>query len=344
MSDKYVDLTLTDGQNDFNIEKIMSENQNVVLLGVPGSGKSVLLQHFYEKHKNECEMVLVKQFVKMPVRIKDGAKYFLLDGFDELRCASTEKESKIYDVVAKLIEVEKKCHTLISCREMDWYGDNDDRALENNLSYPVKKVYIAPLSYEQKIDFADQYLDDVDKATSFKSKILNNREYQEILNVPQTLVMLLDLFRVHPDSVPTRKIELYEKIVKLSLEKKKTNLLEGVYNLSENEVFKYAGYIAFFYMISDFDEIENDKLLQISNNPDYKFECLKSVVELNIFENKGHKDFTHRTIAEYLCAYFLFNQKMKIDHCSEEELLKWLVSKNDKIPSELRAYMRGFAL
>lgn len=342
MSDKYVDLTLTDGQNDFNIEKIMSENQNVVLLGVPGSGKSVLLQHFYEKHKNECELVLVKQFVKMPVRIKDGAKYFLLDGFDELRCASTEKESKIYDVVAKLMEVEKKCHTLISCREMDWYGDNDDRALENNLSYPVKKVYIAPLSYEQKIDFADQYLDDVDKATSFKSKILNNREYQEILNVPQTLVMLLDLFRVHPDSVPTRKIELYEKIVKLSLEKKKTNLLEGVYNLSENEVFKYAGYIAFFYMISDFDEIENDKLLQISNNPDYKFECLKSVVELNIFENKGHKDFTHRTIAEYLCAYFLFNQKMKIDHCSEEELLKWLVSKNDKIPSELRGVYAWF--
>ena len=342
MSDKYVDLTLTDGQNDFNIEKIMSENQNVVLLGVPGSGKSVLLQHFYEKHKNECELVLVKQFVKMPVRIKDGAKYFLLDGFDELRCASTEKESKIYDVVTKLMEVEKKCHTLISCREMDWYGDNDDRALENNLSYPVKKVYIAPLSYEQKIDFADQYLDDVDKATSFKSKILNNREYQEILNVPQTLVMLLDLFRVHPDSVPTRKIELYEKIVKLSLEKKKTNLLEGVYNLSENEVFKYAGYIAFFYMISDFDEIENDKLLQISNNPDYKFECLKSVVELNIFENKGHKDFTHRTIAEYLCAYFLFNQKMKIDHCSEEELLKWLVSKNDKIPSELRGVYAWF--
>lgn len=342
MSDKYVDLTLTDGQNDFNIEKIMSENQNVVLLGVPGSGKSVLLQHFYEKHKNECELVLVKQFVKMPVRIKDGAKYFLLDGFDELRCASTEKESKIYDVVAKLMEVEKKCHTLISCREMDWYGDNDDGALENNLSYPVKKVYIAPLSYEQKNDFADQYLDDVDKATSFKSKILNNREYQEILNVPQTLVMLLDLFRVHPDAVSTRKIELYEKIVKLSLEKKKTNLLEGAYNLSENEVFKYAGYIAFFYMISDFDEIENDKLLQISNNLDYKFECLKSVVELNIFENRGRKDFTHRTIAEYLCAYFLFNQKMKIDRCSEEDILKWLVSKNGKIPSELRGVYAWF--
>lgn len=342
MSDKYVDLTLTDGQNDFNIEQIVSENQNVVLLGVPGSGKSVLLQHFYEKHKSECELLSVNEFVKMPVRIKDGAKYFLLDGFDELRCASIEKESKIYDVVAKLIEVEKKCHTLISCREMDWYGDNDDGALKKYLSYPVKKVYIAPLSQEQKNDFANQYLNDVDKITSFKSKILNNREYQGILNVPQTLVMLLDLFRVHSDAVPTRKIELYEKIVKLSLEKKKTNLLEGVYNLSENEVFKYAGYIAFFYMISDFDEIVNDKLLQISNNPDYKFECLKSVVELNIFENRGHKDFTHRTIAEYLCAYFLFNQKMKIDHYSEEDLLKWLVSKNGKIPSELRGVYAWF--
>lgn len=342
MLDKYVDLTLTDGQKNFDIEHLFTENRNVVLLGVPGSGKSFLLKHFYEKHKDECELLQVKQFVKMPVHVKDNTKYFLLDGFDELRCASTEKESKIYDVVAKLMEVENKCHTLISCREMDWYGDNDDSALEKYLSYPVKKVYIAPLSQEQKNNFANQYLDDVDKATSFKSKILNNIEYQEILNVPQTLVMLLDLFREHPDAVPTRKIELYEKIVKLSLEKKKTNLLEGAYNLSENEVFKYAGYIAFFNMISDFDEIENDKLLQISNNPDYKFECLKSVVELNIFENKGHKDFTHRTIAEYLCAYFLFNQKMKIDRCSEEDVLKWLVSKNGKIPSELRGVYAWF--
>ena len=342
MSDKYVDLTLTDGQNDFNIERIISENQNVVLLGVPGSGKSVLLQHFYKKHQSECELLSVKEFVKMPVRIKDGAKYFLLDGFDELRCASIEKESKIYDVVAKLMEVEKKCHTLISCREMDWYGDNDDGALEKYLSHSVKKVYIAPLSQKQKNDFVDQYLDDFEKATSFKSKILNNREYKEILNVPQTLVMLLELFREHSDVVPTRKIELYEKIVKLSLEKKNTNLLEDSYHLSENEVFKYAGYIAFFYMMSDFDEVENGKLLQISNRPDYKFECLKSVVELNIFENKGHKDFNHRTIAEYLCAHFLFNQKMKIDRCSEEELLKWLVSKNGKIPSELRGVYAWF--
>ena len=174
MLDKYVDLTLTDGQKNFDIEHLITENRNVVLLGVPGSGKSFLLKHFYEKHKDECELLQVKQFVKMRVHVKDNTKYFLLDGFDELRCASTEKESKIYDVVAKLMEVEKKCHTLISCREMDWYGDNDDGALEKNLSYPVKKVYVAPLSQKQKNDFADQYLDDVDKAVSFKSKILNS--------------------------------------------------------------------------------------------------------------------------------------------------------------------------
>src|SRR5574344_1716382 len=113
MSDKYVNLTLTDGQTDFSIEQVISDNRNVVLLGVPGSGKTILLKHFQKEHERECELVQVKQFVKMPVHIKDSTKYFLLDGFDELRCAATEKESKIYDIVPKLMEIEKKCHTLI---------------------------------------------------------------------------------------------------------------------------------------------------------------------------------------------------------------------------------------
>ena len=107
MSEKYIDLTLTDGQNDFNIEKVVVENQNVVLLGVPGSGKSILLQHFYEMHKKECELVSVKEFVNMPVCIKETTKYYLIDGLDELRCASKEKETVIYDIVVKLKELKK---------------------------------------------------------------------------------------------------------------------------------------------------------------------------------------------------------------------------------------------
>ena len=105
---------------------------------------------------------------------------------------------------------------------------NINKSTKETQTDPVKKRF--EIIQEQKNNFANQYLDDVCKATSFKSKILNNREYQEILNVPQTLVMLLDLFREHPDVVPTRKIELYEKIVKLSLEKKNTNLLEDFFH------------------------------------------------------------------------------------------------------------------
>src|SRR5574344_1748591 len=343
MSDKYVNLTLTDGQTYFSIEQVISDNRNVVLLGVPGSGKTILLKHFQKEHERECELVQVKQFIKMPVNIKDRTKDFLLDGFDELRCAATEKESKIYDIVPKLMEIEKKCHTLISCREMDWYGDNDDSALEKYLSYPVKKAYVSPLSRDQKNLFADKYLDDSKKATDFQTKILNNREYQEILNVPQTLVMLLDLFKEHSDTFPTRKIKLYEEYVRLSLEKKKTNLREGTYNLSEGDVFKYAGYIAYFYMISDLNDIEYGNLLQISDNPDYKFESLKLVVELNLFENKGHSNFIHRTIAEYLCAHFLYNQKILKENWSEDRVLELLVSKNGKIPSELRGVYAWFS-
>lgn len=337
MLKNYVDLTLTDGLKDFSIEDVVCDNKNVVLLGVPGSGKSVLLDHFYEIHKDECELVRVKEFVKMPIVVKPTTKFFLIDGLDELRCASKEKESVIYDVISKLKEIEKKCHTLISCREMDWYGDNDDVALQKYLAYSVKKVYIVPLSKDQKESFANLYLEDDAKSADFNSKILNNNENSELLNIPQTLVMLLELFKNknHPDEVPSKKIELYHKIVCLALEKKKTQLRESSC-LSEDEVFKYAGYIAYFYMLSDFNNLDDGNLLHISDSPKYGIEKLKQVTELNIFENKpGENDspckkFSHRTIAEYLCAYFLSK------NFSEEDSLQCLLSKNKKVPSELR--------
>ena len=94
---------------------------------------------------------------------------------------------------------------------MDWYGDNDDVALQKYLAYSVKKVYIVPLSKDQKESFANLYLEDDAKSADFKSKILNNNENSELLNIPQTLVMLLELFKNknHPDEVPSKKIELY---------------------------------------------------------------------------------------------------------------------------------------
>lgn len=335
MQIKYIELTLTDGEKNFLFEDLISKNNNVVLLGVPGSGKSVLLNHFYESHKDECELVRVKEFVKMPVLVKSTTKYFLIDGLDELRCASKEKESIIYDIVAKLKEIEEKCHTLISCREMDWYGDNDDAALQKYLTYPVKKAYVAPLSDEQKESFAKTFLEDKAESVKFISKVLGNNENSELLNIPQTLVMLLELYRDHPSEVPLKKIELYKKIVCLALEKKKTQLRESSC-LSEDEVFKYAGYIAYFYMFSDFDNLDDEYLQEISDSSKYEIEKLQQVTRLNIFDNKPNenstvnKKFSHRTLAEYLCAYFLSK------NCSEKDVLNWIVSKNKKIPSELR--------
>lgn len=343
MQNKYIDLTLTDGQQDFNLDQIFSENKNVVLLGVPGSGKSALLEHFREKHEEECELLSVKEFVKMNSSPKPTTKYYLLDGLDELRCASREKTSVIYDVVEKLRQIEGKCSTLISCREMDWYGDNDDPALVRYLTYPVKKVYIAPLSDEQKDSFVTSYLEDQEKIVDFRSKVIKNDGSKELLNVPQTLIMLLNLYKEHPEDIPARKIDLYERIVKLSLERKSAILLDKPFNLSEGEVFKYAGYIAYFYMMSDFDEISETNILKISNSSAFDVEKLKSVIELNLFEDKGSKRFYHRTIAEYLCAHFLFHQKIKIDHFSEDEILDWLLSSDKKrVPSDLRGVYAWF--
>lgn len=343
MSENYIDLTLTDCQNDFSIDQIFLNNKNVVLLGVPGSGKTFLLEHFRELHEDECELIRVKEFVKLSVQPKPSTKYFLLDGLDELRCSSREKESIIYDIVAKLKDIEEKCNTLISCREMDWYGDNDDAALEKYLTYPVKKVYVAPLSEEQRKSFVSSYLENSTEIADFESNVLGNVDSKELLNVPQTLTMLLKLYKRHPKNVPTRKMDLYECIVKLSLEQKKAILRDEPFNLSEQDIFKYAGYIAYFYMMSDFDEISESSLLKISESPIFDFEKLRSVIELNIFEDKGNKKFSHRTIAEYLCAHFLWCQKINVDHFSEDDVLDWLLSADKKrVPSDLRGVYAWF--
>ena len=344
MTKPYIDLSLFDGTEMSNIQTVLEKNRDVILLGVPGSGKTSLLNHFFTDHKKECELWKANEFASpLFSSVKESTKYLLIDGLDELRNASREKESVIYSIVAKLKVIENQCSILISCREIDWYGDNDDAALKKHLTSSFKRFYVSPLSEIQKEEFIDAYINDGEKKELFKKQILHQNYAKNLLNNPLTFRMMLELFETKPDEVPQNKMELYKKRVELSVEKAEQNLRNGVNILSTEDVFKYSSYIAFFYLISNIKSINNSVLEKISTEKDYSYDRLQEVCKLNIFE-RNDKDtteddfcFCHRTIAEYLCAYFLFFQKKNVENIPEDEIVAILTSKNgDKIPSELR--------
>ena len=344
MTMPYVDLSLSDGNEVVNLQTVLEKYKNVILLGVPGSGKSSLLNHFFASHESECELCKANEFTSaLFTDIKATTKYLLIDGVDELRNAAKEKESVIYGIAAKLKKIEGRCRILVSCREIDWYGDDDDGVLRKHLTSSFKKFFVSALSETQKEEFVDAYIDDAQQRMEFKEKFLHQEYAKKILSNPLTFRMLIELFLTKPNEIPHNKIELYRKRVELAIEKAKTNLRNGVNIFSTDEIFKYSSYIAYYYLMSDVDTINNSVLEEISTETDYPYNRLLEITKLNIFERSNKKSaendfcFCHRTIAEYLCACFLFFQKQQKDNISEEKIIKMLTSKDgNKIPSELR--------
>ena len=119
----------------FYLKDAIKNNELTVVLGAPGSGKSTILEKYKEEVEN-VDLVSIKRFLKLNVNITNETKVLLLDGLDEYRGVSNDKTFIIEELAAKLDVIKrtnKKIRIVISCREMDWYGENDRNALKNEL-------------------------------------------------------------------------------------------------------------------------------------------------------------------------------------------------------------------
>lgn len=330
---KFIDLSLKKvSENEKEICSLsdsIDKNKIIIILGAPGSGKSTILKKYESKNKKSFKYIKIKDFIKLNTKIEDTIEVLLLDGLDEYRVVSSDKTFVVTEIGHKLKELlntNQKLKVVISCREMDWYGEPDKNALKDEILYDVTLFNIQSLTKEQQSSMAD-ILNIQDK-----DKFLDKFQAKGFLDNPQMFWMLSEIWQNSHNEVSS-KTNLYEQFILQSRENNINHDKSAIY-IEEIELFKISGYLAFYYIFSGLDEFDESIINKIlDSEKGFSKDSILNVLKTKIFrENK----FIHRTIAEYLLANYINNCKLKDTSFINKNRVKSLFIKNNRIPTELR--------
>lgn len=327
MNDIFIDLSLKRFNDEklYSLETILKEVKCAILLGMPGSGKTTLLQHFEKINSANTEYFPIRDFGNISITLSPSTQYLLLDGLDEFRNTNADKISALTKIANQIQQIDREnLHIVISCREMDWFGDTDTNSLRRYLKTEATIFYVQPLNEDQKKRLADQ----LTLSDSF-IRLFNQSGF---LDNPQLFTMLAKLYQEKANIVLESKSELYRQFIAFTKEQNKGNTLNGINNIETDEFFKDAGYIAFYYMFAN-AFIDKTLLEEISSKEKgYLQDRLEIVIKSALF-SEGR--FIHRTIAEYLCAHFLYHQKIQKEKWSIDRI-KVLLAPQGIVFTELR--------
>jgi len=288
----FIKLYLNDIKDDY--KKIIEREDISVILGSPGSGKTKLMEHI----SNEFDGLYLKVFdfidiyeVDEIINMLKNKKLLCLDGFDEYRTSENSKSKALRVFAKKIKDLNKKIDikVIISCRELDWYGDSDEATLKNYLNKDIEIFKILPLNEQQIDEFSD--LKNIDNKQQFKEKFLDKGFLQtpQLFNIASTL----------QEENIANKIELFEKFILKAVNEE--NVEHQKLNLSNEDIFKYLGYLSFIFMFSDIKKFSDSVLRDIATD-EYKINILGRLVKNGkIFSNET---FIHRTIAEFLLGKY----------------------------------------
>gem|GEM_PF-1046879 len=336
---EYVDLKLIDinqeNQKNYIFTELLKESKTriVVVLGSAGSGKTTILKK-YQKNNQNSRYLSVKSFIKSNNFNKLKAKKIvLLDGLDEYRAVESDKSYvteelgvRIYELLEEKENIEK---VVITCRELDWFGDSDKNALKDGIDENVELYKIDILDYAKKLEFCNYY--EVDNREDF----LDTFAHYGFLENPQMFVMCLSLYK--NDGFKNKinsKSDLYRYFIENVREKNKNYKNNKLNSLTKKELFEYSGYLACYYILFEIDIFDSSSIEDIVSE-EFEQEKIEIVLKTNLFDNAS---FIHRTIAEYLCANFIYSYILK-EQCEgfTFERVKNLFIKNNRVFTELRA-------
>lgn len=184
--------------------ELFSEADAYVLLGAPGSGKTVEFQR--QAVVSEGHYVTARDFLTFDEDPAWNGVTLFIDGLDEQRAGRADGRTPLDAIRAKLARL--GCPRFrLSCREADWFGSNDRHHLKAvSPDHNVRVFHLDPLSEEDEAAILETKFG-IEDARVFIGKA-REQGVDELLINPQSLGMLARA--VADENWPSTRTETFE--------------------------------------------------------------------------------------------------------------------------------------
>lgn len=278
-----------------------------VLLGQPGSGKTRAFQK--EAKQLGCEYITARDFIALS-REEWRDKTLFIDGLDEVRAL---RENDPFDEIRSKLDQLKPPGFRIACREADWdVVDDRERLAKVSPGRDVKVLFLAEIEEEeiQKI-LINGYQMTPQESASFLQKV-KRAELTALIKNPQNLEMLV--LATKKRDWPETSSDIFKLACEwLLAEQNRVHNKADISQTPDSETFmRAAGSLCATLLLAGkegFAELKADA------DEDHPFigeldidetGLLPLVARMKLFVKPDkYIEYSHRTYAEYLSAYYL---------------------------------------
>ncbi len=283
-----------------------------IVLGEPASGKTYQLKE-HDKQNPKSQFFTLSTLRATDI-INNTIETVLIDSIDEALTSNNRKSlaRDLVEFIERCKEVNKQVRFVITCRHLEW--DNYFKQELKSIDKELREYELLPL------DRTDINILLKSKAIDEKTfwKFIEENFLEQMLGNIIIVNHLLDTFdNYNKESINYTTI--YSDIVKKSLIKKGDDRESLTKDISLERMILIASSV-FTYMLFNVKEsiLESDleiitsELYKVENSPIIYYELIL-VLNTEIFKKSGNEfTFSHKTIQEYLVAYFINSKEFDI--------------------------------
>ena len=283
------------------------ESDAYVLLGAPGAGKTTEFKH--EAEHAGGHYVTARDFLTFDDHPEWRDTTLFIDGLDEMRAGSPDGRTPL-DGIRRRLDALGRPRFRLSCRDADWFGDNDRAHLETvSGDGRVRVLRLEPLSDEgiRKLLNHDAGVEDAAQfiAAARESGI------GSLLENPQNLQMLADA--VAGGAWPTTRTGTFELACeKLVRETSSGHRIANPDDPPASELLDAAGRVCALQLICGLEgaaltDAAADDNFPVPERFGADAVALRRVLPSRLFERADHgrRVPIHRNVAEFLAAQHL---------------------------------------
>ena len=287
-------------------QKSFRDESAYVLLGPPGSGKTIALQR--EAKRNGGRYITARDFLTFDPDPEWQGKTLFIDGLDEVRAGASEGRTP-FDAIRTKLRHARRPRFRLSCREADWFGANDRERLKAVApNGELLVLRLDPLSDQAVLEILEQN-HGVDDPAAFVVEA-RKRGVEDLLPNPQNLRMLAEAV-AEAGEWPTTRAETFDMACrKLVSEENPEHQIAWQGTVAPTPLLDGAGDLCALLLLAGKAGVTLPGTVPDTNHPRLDQvprgdqQLLRRVVGTNLFGSptEGRLVPVHRQVAEFVAA------------------------------------------